>query len=335
MLDTIAADRLGVWPGGPEPPGRRRRPKRMRSRLAASLVLVSLAATSCAEQPTTGVAGEPGGPVEPRIERGDAPPDITVTGGASDGSDGSELVLRPHAYCWGNGCVDGVPPDSLPEAGAAGELVVEFPVPDWTFQASFRRAGDPCARTQSADLERLSPTTYRLAPLGEAGSYDIELFGRPEGGGGDVITALRWTTLADGPPPEPEAWLAVLADNDGQVDSYGVEFSVSNLAASPERYHAEVTVTAAGGAQYTFAPHPEPAAPEGCDAVEGGLSWYGPEAAGKEAAAIGQPPFTYTVELDLDGVTYVGTAAWPGDEHPDQAPSVPLTFEPPLPAVGG
>lgn len=277
--------------------------------------------------PTT--SAEPAGGVEARQAGGDgeleAPPNIVVSAGENT------LDLPPYTYCWGNGCADGAPPEQLPDIGAQDELIVEFPVPDWEFTASFRRADDACARNQILELERLSPTTFRLPPAGFAGAYDIDLGGR--GDGGDVFTAFRWTTLGDGELPIPQASLAVLADHDGKVDSYGVEFSVTNLAKTPNKVEATITVTAAGGESLTFEPTLASLAPEGCQAVEGQLFWDGPADEGLAAADLGDGPFTYTVELTLDGVRHTATATWPDDEIPGNEPSVQLTFTPELPAL--
>jgi hypothetical protein len=141
----------------------------------------------------------------------------------------------------------------------------------------------------------------------------VDLFGQ---GDGDLSVRLRWTTPADGPLPVPEAHLGVLADNDGVVDSYGVELSVTNLASSPDHATAVVTVAASGGEELSFEPTLTSLAPAGCDAVEGQVYWTGPDAKGKEAAALGDPPFTYTVELTLDGTAYVATATWPMTSSP-------------------
>ncbi|MFW6092022.1 MAG: hypothetical protein ACODAF_09060 [Actinomycetota bacterium] len=290
-----------------------------------------LAATACGGDAATTVTGDgaeerrnPSTDTEHPPDVTERPPDVTVRG------DGTELALEPYTYCWGQVCVDGAPSEPLPDAGSPAELEVQFPEPDWTFSAEFRRADDDCARTQTAELEPLSSTTHRLVPHGEAASYDVDLFGR---GDGDLFVRFRWTTPEDGPPPEPEAWLSVLADRDGAVDSYGVELSVTNLASSPEQAGARITVTAADGEQHTFEPTPTSYAPEECDAIVGQLAWRGPEEDGRRAAELGDPPFSYTVDLELDGTSYVGTATWPDDEHPDRAPAVPLTFEPPLPSL--
>ncbi|NED94692.1 hypothetical protein G1H11_05150 [Phytoactinopolyspora alkaliphila] len=312
-----------------EPKAHRRRLTDMRPLV---VVLLALVLMSCGNEPasngdrTAAQAGTAAEEAEGSAEELEMPPDVVVTGGDE------ELSLTPYVFCWSSGCVDGAPPETVPEVGSPGQLTVEFPVEGWEFLASFQAAGDTCARTQTLELEPLSATTYALPPAGPAGTYDVDLFGRRDGDG-DVVVRFRWTTPEDGPSPAPEAMMAVLADNDGTVDSYGVELSVVNLAASPETVEANVTVTAAGGETLTYQPTPANHAPEGCSSVEGALFWEGPAEKGLEAAALGDAPFTYTVELVLDGVSHVATAVWPDDEMPDYAPSVPLTFEPELPAV--
>ncbi len=58
---------------------------------------------------------------------------------------------------------------------------------------------------------------------------------------------------------------------------------------------------------------------------------------GLRAAAVGDPPFTYRIELTLDGSVQEAVAVWPDDEAPSCHPCVPLEFEPALPtlATGG
>lgn len=296
-------------------------------RRSAIGVAVLLAVAGCAGDEVTTVTGDEPPDAEQRRDIGteiERPPDVIVRGG------GTEAALEPYTFCWGSVCADGVPPDRPPDVGSPAELEVEFPEPNWTFTAEFKRAGDACARVQTAELKAASPTTHRLVPHGAAGSYDVDLFGR---GDGDLFARFRWTTPVDGPAPVPEAWVSVLADNDGEVDSYGVELTVANLESSPERAAAQITVTAAGGEEHTFEPTLTSLAPEECDAVEGQLFWRGADADGQRAAELGDPPFSYTVDLELDGTSYVGTATWPDDEHPDRAPAVPLTFDPPLPRL--
>jgi hypothetical protein len=45
---------------------------------------------------------------------------------------------------------------------------------------------------------------------------------------------------------------------------------------------------------------------------------------------IGRPPYDLLVELDLDGIRYTATATWPDDV--ESSTSIPLHFNPPLPA---
>ena len=64
--------------------------------------------------------------------------------------------------------------------------------------------------------------------------------------------------------------------------------------------------------------------------------WFtAPRSAGLAATRIGAGPFTYSVDLTLDGTTYRGAGTWPTDETPDAAPAVPLTWTPELPSYDG
>lgn len=63
----------------------------------------------------------------------------------------------------------------------------------------------------------------------------------------------------------------------------------------------------------------------------GTVYWDGPDARGLAAAALGDRPFTYEVELVLDGLHYVATAEWPADVIAGNEPSVALEFDPDLP----
>lgn len=298
--------------------------------LALAGCAVVLLVAGCAVDDTAGGAPVPAGPGPVLDPRGQAnpgsPPDVVVRG------DGASLTLAPYTYCWGTVCADGAPPEPLPDIGTHPELTVEFPVEGWRGEATFQRADDPCARSQSVELEPVSATTHRLVPAGFAGTYDVDLavFG-PQGG--DAFVRFRWTTPSDGPLPAPEAILTVLADNDGRIDSYGLSLEVTNLRTSPQEASARVTVTAANGRSLTFTPTPVDLAPEGCASLEGSLSWQRPDSEARQAAELGEPPFTYAVHLVLDGVTYHGTATWPDDTIPDAEPYVRLTFDPPLPAL--
>jgi hypothetical protein len=210
--------------------------------------------------------------------------------------------------------------------GSPDHVDVEFPLEDWSFTATFVPAGEECGRTQSTAVTPTGDGTFRLDPVGHAGTYDVTLFGQ---GDGDLVVTFRWTTTADGPLPRPKARLAVLAGHDGEVDSYGVELELTNLASTPEEAKATITVRAADGGSVTFDATP---ARTRC-LPEGTVYWDGPDEQGLAAADLGEGPFTYEVELTLDGERYAATATWPADEIHGNEPSVPLRFTPDLPAV--
>lgn len=301
--------------------------KRRPGHVIVAILLAALFAEACGSRPDdhTDVHGDGSGPAgdehaaPPDLE---APPPVTIR----FGDDFAEL--RPWSWCYGNGCADGAPPEDPIDVGSPDEVLVEYPLSGWTFSASFRPAGDECGqRVQEA---RLEPTEggFLLEPVGFAGTYDVELFGR---GDGDLATTFRWTTPLDGPLPKPEARAAILADHDGRVDSYGVELSVSNLAETPQRASATITVESEDGESHTFE-----AKPTRLRCIpHGSLYWDGPDDEGLAAAKLGDGSgsFTYTVELLLDGERYVATARWPEDIIEGNEPSVSLEFEPPLPAL--
>ena len=233
--------------------------------------------------------------------------------------------LRPWTYCYLTACVDGMPPSDPPDVGEARRVEIEFPLDGWTFEATFEPVGVKCPRRQTVPVEKTGEHTFALEPAGLADTYDVTLFGK---GNGDLFVTFRWTTPHDGPMPVPEARLAVLADHDGAVDSYGVELWLSGLRAAPRSASAEVTVTAANGRSLSF----EAVRAKGCFG-EGVMYWDGPDRAGLRAADLGPGPFTYDVVVMLDGVRYAARAAWPADEIQGNEPSVALEFSPPLPAM--
>lgn len=263
-------------------------------------------------QPPSGEPLEPGGLK--------APPPVTV--GYFDES----IDLYAWTYCYKNGCADGAPPDNPHDVGSPEEIVVEFPLSEWSFEASFSPAGKKCGRIQQVPLETTSEGNFLLRPAGYADTYDVTLFGR---GNGDLFTTFRWTTPTDGPLPKPKARIAVVSGNNGNVDSYGVELTLENLKETPERARATITVVASNGQSLTFEAHP---ARERCFS-EGTVYWDRPDDKGLEAAALGGGPFTYKVNVVLDGVRYNATASWPSDQIPGNHPSVRLDFSPSLPAL--
>jgi hypothetical protein len=298
-------------------------------RLAVGLglvVLLSLAACGGATpDPPTGAPAGPTSETAPSSEGEEpldleAPPPVTVR--ALD----REIALEAWTYCYGSVCADGAPPADPPDVGNPEEVVVEFPLPGWSFTASFQPAGERCGRIQDVPLEPAGEGRFALRPAGRAGAYDVTLFGQ---GNGDLFVTFRWTTPVDGVLPTPEARLAVLAGNDGTVDRYGVELELANLARTPRRASARITVRAANGEAVSF----DATRARGRCWPEGTVYWDGPDDEGLAAAALGEAPFTYEVELVLDGERYVATATWPADEIAGNEPSVALHFTPSLPAL--
>ena len=254
---------------------------------------------------------------------GSEPPAVTVRGA------GDAQELDPWTWCWsgltGGGCADGAPPQDPPDVGAADQVAVSFPVPGWTFAATFRPVGQTCAREQRVDLgpavDRSSTSGGTVTPAGPAGTYDVDVSGRGSGGSGDVITPFRWTTPVDGPAAVPGAAIAVLDEHDGQIAGYGVSLAVSGLATTPRRASAHVTVTSSEGASLGL----DPAVLRGTCSPEGSVWFDGPSGQG-DLASLGSAPFTYDVALTLDGVEHRATATWPRDERsgPDESPDTPL-----------
>jgi hypothetical protein len=262
-------------------------------------------------------SGDPGSPSSPLQG---SPPPVTVR--FFDRS----VELLPYTYCYRARCVDGAPRD-LPDVGAPERLTVEFPLTGWSFTAILQPSGEDCGRVQSTPLSPTGDGTFSLEPVGFADAYDVTLFGEAQEGG-DLFVAFRWTTPTDGPLPEPRAYLALLS-NDDPVTSYGVELHVSNLANTPSSERAIITVRASNGREITFEAK---GADRDCR-PEGTVFWDGPDARGLAAAELGEPPFTYEVELILDGVRHVATATWPDDEIEGEEPAVRLDFFPALPAL--
>ena len=245
--------------------------------------------------------------------------------------DDRRVDLDPWTACYGDGCYDGSPQPPYVDVGNRAGLPFSFPDPGWTFEATFRSGDyDECPRVITVPVRRTSDRTFEVTPAGPAGTWTVDLFGRaPEGG--DVITTFTWTTRESGRFPEAATGSAgVLADHDGELDSYGVEVYVQDLAAQPKRATATVTVTGSEGRSVTLEPRRDPE----CYS-EGALSFTAPASVGLRATELGDGPFTYDVALMLDGTTYHGIGTWPDDETEDIAPHVPLTWTPALPVYRG
>lgn len=256
------------------------------------------------------------------------PPTVNVSG------PGVAMELTVWTACWGWGCFDAFGrPDDLDRVRGNRPLYVEFPVLGWEFAATTEPVGVECGRRQREPLRRLSPTVHELVPQGYADEYYVDLFGH--GFGGDVFASFVWETTVEGKLDEPRAFASILAGDQDEVDSYGVSLWARGLAATPDEAAATITVTATDGSSTAMSLTDRPYR---CDRNEGGigegsLHLEGSDRDGLLAAALGDPPFTYRVELTLDGSVHEAVAVWPDDEADSCHPCVPLIFEPPLPAL--
>lgn len=252
----------------------------------------------------------------------DRPPPVTILWGDQSAE------LEPWTWCYGNTCADGAPPENPVHVGSPEQVMVDYSLRDWTFKAYFTPAGEPCGRTQSARLEELADGRFVVTPRGYAGTYDVTLAGRGRDGG-DLFVTFRWTTPFDGPLPKPKAYIGVVTDDDGEYYSYGAELSIWNMATTPEKARATITVTSAEKRSITF---------DATDRrrrcmAEGSLWWAGPYNKARQAAKLGSAPFEYKVVLTMDGKRYRAKATWPDDEIRWLAPYVWLNFRPKLPAL--
>ena len=241
----------------------------------------------------------------------------------------TQLELGPHTYCYqavGKGaCVDGFDGDP-PSIGSPEELFVFVPVPDVDELVVSQSVGDAgCASSVAAAATSLGNGWWLVRPRGAAKEYRVSLLASGSGAG-DMVADVIWQTPSDQELPDPLAEIALIANHDGRPDSYGVELRVDGLPASPKRASATITVTAANGRSLTFDATERSI---GCGPL-GAVSWQGPADKGKQAAGLGDFPFTITVDLVLDGVSHHATATYPDDRASETDTALPLQFEPSL-----
>jgi hypothetical protein len=245
--------------------------------------------------------------------------------------DAGPVDLEPWTACYGNGCYDGSPPETLVDVGRTDAVEFSFAREGWTFDATFREAGARCPRVITVPTTKVSATRFRVEPTGNASQWDVDVFGR--GPGGDVIATFQWGTGRAGTFPDAATGtVAVLADHDGTLDSYGVELGVSDLARTPESASATVTVVASDGRRAVIDLGPMPH--ERCSSA-GEIFWTMSESAARAATELPGNVFRYVVRLTLDRVEYTGRATWPADTTDEITPAVPLTWTPALPVYRG
>lgn len=248
--------------------------------------------------------------------------------------DDGEVPLEASSSCYLNGthnrCFRGEATRPFADAGARATVPFSFPDAGWTFEATFSPLGaGSCARHVTVPVETTGDHTFLARPAGGPGRYRVDLSGR--GPGGSVSTTFAWTTTERGAVPGPSGYLGLVSDDGDDYRAYPPELGLDDLATTPRRASATITVTAADGASRTFGP----VAPDDVCYSEGQLYFRADGDAGGQPFDLGPAPFGYRVEVVLDGTTYVGTAVWPRDERADEAPYTDLVFAPPLPRYDG
>lgn len=251
---------------------------------------------------------------------------------------GTVLDVDAWTYCGPGFCADGAPSAHPPKVGSPDALEFEFDHAGWDFESvTFREHGTRgpdgyrCAREVVVAAERTGEHTFRIHPAGHAGEWDVDIFGR--GPGGDAVTTVHWRTPVDGAFPErATGQAAVLADHDGELDSYGVELGLVDLDRHYPGATAQITVTSAEGRSLTIPLRSR----DGDCYSEGTLSFHAGVERGREAVELGSAPFTYAAEVTLAGKSHVGTGVWPDDTHDEITPAIPLSdWQPALPAYAG
>lgn len=220
------------------------------------------------------------------------------------------------SYCWGNTCSDSIAPpwDALPLLGATDTVEVGFAAPgDWT--VTLGTDGRPCA-TYPVLLLQTGPNTYDFAPTGPADEYRLDVFIYPESGG-DTSGAFRWTTPG---PDGPTAW-AHLHQNTEFSGGMGVVQVVLDGAAVDGNVTGTVTVSGADASE-TFR---LTAYDQGCRG-DHYVTLAPPDPVDQRVDGLGAGPYTYDVDLVVDGMRHQATAV-----SPDDAEDTTLVFDPPLP----
>lgn len=299
-----------------------------------------LALAGCLMLAGCGMGSSAGGDAAPLPSGVPEAPTVVITHGPEHGrvvepfrvrNGTTEWLIYAHSYCYAGGCADGADNDP-PQVGSPPELYVYVPANEFNglWATQFRRAGDAsdpgCGRHVASEVSSLGGGWWSIRPRGPAGDYTVVLHAaRTEAGGSSITADVRWRTLVDHPLPDPVASLYLIAEEGGKPTSHGLDLSIINLAEPHPQASATITVTASNGRSLTF----EAERPEGCWG-EGVAIFSGPDEKARQAAALGDFPFTIRVELVLDGATYVATAVYPDDMRGQNSPELPLQFDPPL-----
>ena len=306
----------------------------------ASLLAACGTASGPSDEETTGGGPAPsasspaqGLPPSSRVEPGDQPPEpqvLTRTGW---------MPVDVTSTCWEHEdtafCADGIAAPPYVTAVPGADATFAFPIEGWTFTAlaqplvSPDAQLDPCTRFVDMTVTT-SGSAFQAAVDGPAGRYLVHLNG--QGPQGSVSSSFAWTFTVSRQTPPATGHLALLTDHDGELDSYGVEVGIRGLDSGYPDATATATVTAVDGSSRTYGPYRDRDRNR-CD--DGSIFITSPRSEPEPSPDLGPGPYQYRVELFLAGRTYIGTAVWPRDERPDEAPNTDLVFAPPLPRYAG
>lgn len=274
----------------------------------SAVLLCSVVLLGCADDAASSGSGDPLPSV--RIAGDERTVDVLVSEHCADGVCGQVSLAGP-----------------TPDLGASGPLAVRLPAEGWSLEASMTEDGRECPRSFAAPVQARSGGRYTLSPVGPPGRYLVTV--RASGPGESLVASFLWTTTSQGPPPEPSARVTVLVDDgSGPVRTPAVELVLSNLSASPERAEAKVTARSPEGADVAL-----PVA-RVAECTGFGVVWHGTADHAPDAEDLGSQPYTYDVEVVLDGVRHTASATWPHDQTTATDWSLPLVFDPPLPGAG-
>lgn len=299
------------------------------SDVTAPMVTGTTATDTASASPGPGPGPGPALPPVPRVEPGEQPPEPLVLTGEE------WTPVDVASTCWQHEesgfCADGFTTPPYVTATPGTEAIFAFPLQGWSFTASAqplaspKRDLGPCTRFFDATVTA-SGSAFQASVEGPAGRYLVHLFG--QGPQGSVSSSFAWTTTTTRPSPPAEGYLALLTDIDGELSSYGVEVSVRGLDRGYPDARATATVTAADGSSQTYGPYGQRDR-NSCD--DGSVFISSPHDEPWPTPVLGPGPYTYRVKLVLGEQTHTGTAVWPRDERPDEAPNTDLVFDPPLP----
>ncbi|WP_137291942.1 hypothetical protein [Nocardioides dongxiaopingii] len=349
-LDRLVQDATPAHPPPFADVVRRRRARRLRRRAAAgvgvaAVAVVALAvvdgpgdrpgpeaddpATSASDPASDPVPSDPvpsdpvptraTSPLEPDDGVGDEPPRLVL-----DGTRGPVPALQG-SYCWGSTCADRAfpAPVDVPLVAPVAPLRAAFPLAGrWDADVT-PGVGDPGCARYPVLVEPGADDQLLLTPSGPGGDRVGSYFVRPEAGG-DTSGLWRWPVPArDG---RALAWLDLRQNTPSSGGEAGVTLHVDDAAVDGD-VSASVRITAADGAVGVTVALPR--TDQHCDGdgfVELGTPWGVRQ---QRIDGIGPAPYSYVVDLVVDGTHHTGTGTFAGGTGGGDSR---ITFDPPLPA---